>query len=169
MVISRVLIIFITAVLPFLCVTSKAQSVSDSISYVYSRWNAVQRKVMLTQLDLSESQKSAFVPLYDEYSHLMGLLETERLRLVELYTRNTEHMNDNKVQGMYGYLLLNDLERAKARIRYHRKFRRALTPALADRFMALDESLRSLFYLEQQRKVPALATGTIFSMHLRDR
>lgn len=146
-----------------------AQSPTDSISFVYSLWNAEQRKAMLLHMDLSESEKTAFTPVYDTYSRVIAVLEIEHLQLLHQYFKGSAYPVEDEILLLYGRLLQNDFELAKLRIQYHKKFRKVLSCSRANEFMSLDQSLRTLFHLELQKNAPAmlLSQAAIYSMNNR--
>ena len=146
-----------------------AQSSTDSISFIYSLWNAEQRKAMLLHMDLSESEKSSFTPVYDTYSRIVAVLEIERLQLLHQYFKSSVHPGEGEILRLYGKLLQNDYELAKLRIQYHKKFRKVLSCSRANEFMSLDQSLRTLFHLELQKNAPAmvLSRAAIYSINNR--
>lgn len=168
---SKALVSFMALVLSCGCgpAFSQHSTGTDSISFVYAMWNSEQRKAMLLHMDLTESEKSSFVPVYDVYSRAVGALEIERLQLIDLYLKHFRQLNENEILKIYEKMLRKDFEVAKVRILYYRKFRKVLSGAQANEFMALDESLRALFHLELQKGAPALALSqaAIFSMNAR--
>jgi len=146
-----------------------AQDSTDSISFMYSMWNSAQRKAILTHMDLTEPEKAGFYPLYDAYARIIGVLETERLHFIDMHAKHSGRLDEMEIQKVYEKVLQKDFEIARVRIQYHKRFRKVLSAGQANRFMALDESLRSLFNLEVQKNGPALALSraAIYSMNAR--
>lgn len=170
-VMSKALVICVTLVLScgYGPAFSQHSTGADSISFVYAMWNSEQRKAMLLHMDLTESEKSSFVPVYDAYSRAVSALEIERVQLIDLYLKHFRQLNEDEILKIYEKMLRKDFEVAKVRILYYRKIRKVLSGAQANEFMALDESLRTLFHLELQKDAPALALSkaAIFSMNAR--
>lgn len=158
----------IGVVLALTALKAASQDLQDSLSYVYTLWSAEQRKVMLMNMDLTESEKSAFVPVYDTFARIAGVLEVERLELLSRYTMHSDSEEDELVK-LYEKILQKDLDLAKLRRQYYRKFLKVLSSTQASEFMALDESLRAAFYLELQRRDPAVALSEAAILSLNRR
>lgn len=145
------LLLFIT---PSLC----AQSEEDSLRYAESIWSMKKKAIILEQMNLTEAEKSAFWPIYESYSNAIQYLEMESLRLLS-YTVKKKDLSDKKAAALCEDLLTNDVLLAKVRRQYFKKFKKALSPGQAGRFMQLDNSFRTMLRLQIQQESPAFVSS----------
>ena len=130
--------------------------VDDSLRYAESIWAMEKKEMIVKQMDLTEAEKSAFWPIYDSYSNAIQYIDMEYIRLLTL---RHEELSDKEATSLTEHMLMNELLLAKARKQYFRKFRKALTPALASRFMQLDNDFRTVLRIQVQKGSPAVITS----------
>ena len=130
--------------------------VDDSLRYAESIWSMEKKAMMVKQMDLTEAEKSAFWPIYESYSNAIQYIDMEYIRLL---TMRDEDLSDKQATSLTEHMLMNELLLAKARKQYFRKFRKALTPALASRFMQLDNDFRTMLRIQMQKESPAVVTS----------
>jgi len=149
-----VLILFSISFIPFsVC----AQLVDDTLRYAESIWAMEKKAMILDQLDLTEAEKSSFWPVYESYSNAVQYLDMEYIRLLNL--TEEEQMTDKKSGVLTESMLLNEVLLAKTRKYYFKKFKKALDPALAGKFMQLDADFRTMIRLQMQKNPPPLVSS----------
>lgn len=134
-----------------------AQEIDDSLRFAESIWSMKKKAMILEQLDLTEAEKSSFWPVYESYSNAIQYLDLEYLRLLEL--TEEDMASEKESASLTETMLMNDLLLAKARKYYFRKFRKALSPAQASKFMQLDNSFRTMLRIEAQKNSPAFVSS----------
>ena len=134
-----------------------AQQVDDSLRYAESIWSMQKKAMILENMDLTEAEKSSFWPVYQSYSNAIQYLDMEYLRLLNVSSE--EQLSDKKSTSLAEHLLLNELLLAKTRKQYFKKFKKALSPAQAGRFMQLDNDFRVMLRLQARKDAPALVTS----------
>jgi hypothetical protein len=107
------------------------------------------RKMVLDYLDLTEAEKAAFWPLYDEYYNEINPIETETLLLLRLCSGN--ELDEKDLEKYSKRLLLNDLMLAKIRRQYYSRFKLGLSGLRASQFMQFDDSFRMMLRYEAQQ------------------
>lgn len=148
---------FVTSlVFTFACSTIFGQMVDDSLRYAESIWSMQKKALILEQMDLTEAEKSAFWPVYESYANAIQYLDMEYIRLLNY---PDEGMSDKKIASLMENMLMNELLLAKTRKHYYRKFSKALSPGLANRFMQLDNSFRTMLRIQMQKDSPALVSS----------
>jgi hypothetical protein len=144
-------IIFAFAItLAFLPFEFYAQSSTDSLFFIYSIWNAQQRKVLLEQMHLTSSESSGFYRVYDSYNRAMAYIEIDNLHLLNRLGRNNGQLKQTEIIRINAALTQNAIEVARVRKQYFKKFRRVLSPSRVNQFMAFDESFRMVLHLSAQ-------------------
>lgn len=113
--------------------------------------------MILEEMDLTEAQKSSFWPVYESYSNAVQYLDMEYIQLLRL--AGDERRSEKKVEFLTESLLLNELQLAKTRKYYYRRFKKALNPTLAGKFMRIDNDFRTMIRLQMQRPVPGMITS----------
>lgn len=133
-----------------------AQQVDDTLRYAESIWSMEKKAMILEEMNLTEAEKSAFWPVYESYANAIQYLDMEYIRLLRL---SEEERSGKKSASLTEHMLTNDLLLAKTRKQYFRKFRKALSPAQASRFMQLDNDFRTMLRVQMQKESPALITS----------
>src|SRR5688572_22713852 len=141
----------------FWCSQLWAQEVDDSLRYAESIWSMHKKAMILEEMHLTEAEKSSFWPVYESYSNAIQYLDMEYIRLLNL--TEEEQMSDKKSASLTEHMLMNELLLAKTRKHYFRKFKKALSPTLASRFMQLDNNFRTMLRIQMQKESPALLTS----------
>lgn len=134
-----------------------AQEVDDTLRYAESIWSMEKKAMLLEEMDLTEAEKSAFWPVYESYSNAIQYLDMEYIRLMN-YAE--EELSESKTALRTEHMLTNELLLAKTRKQYFRKFKKALSPSQASKFMQLDHDFRTLIRTKMQKESPALLTST---------
>ena len=130
--------------------------VDDSLRYAESIWSMEKKAMILDELDLTEAEKSAFWPVYESYASAIQYIDMEYIRLL---TMRDQDLSDKQSASLTEHMLMNELLLAKARKQYYRKFKKALTPALASKFMQLDNDFRTMLRIQMQKESPALVSS----------
>jgi hypothetical protein len=141
----------------FVCSNIAAQQVDDSLRYAESIWSMKKKALILEEMDLTEAEKSAFWPVYESYASAIQFLDMDYLRLMSYASE--PGLKEKKLASLCEHLLENDLLLAKTRKQYYPKFRKALSPAQAGKFMQLDDDFRTLLRMEMQRQMPAYVSS----------
>ncbi|MEX2235609.1 MAG: Spy/CpxP family protein refolding chaperone [Cyclobacteriaceae bacterium] len=134
-----------------------AQKVDDSLRYAESIWSMQKKAMILEQMSLTEAQKSAFWPVYESYSNAVQYLDMEYIRLINFSVDGK--LSEKKSESLAENLLANELLLAKTRKQYFNKFKKALSPAQAGKFMQLDNNFRTMIRLQMQKNSPALTSS----------
>jgi Spy/CpxP family protein refolding chaperone len=134
-----------------------AQKVDDTLRYAESIWSMQKKAMILQQMDLTEAEKSAFWPVYESYSNAVQYLDMEYIRLQNFVSEET--LSEKKSESLAEHLLINELLIAKTRKQYFKKFKKALTPAQAGKFMQLDNTFRTMIRIQMQKESPALVSS----------
>jgi hypothetical protein len=127
----------------------------ETVSLKDTMLSMKKRKIVLNYLTLSEAEKTAFWPLYDEYYNEINPIEAESLLLLRLCSGND--LSEKVLEKYSKRLLLNDLVLAKIRKQYYAKFKAALSALRASQFMQFDDSFRMM--LRYQAQQPQAQTG----------
>jgi hypothetical protein len=159
---KRLLSVLVFAVI--LATAVYGQRIDDSLRYAESIWSMEKKAMILKEMNLTEAEKSAFWPVYESYANAIQYLDMEYLRLLEY---STDDLSEKESAALCEHLLLNDLLLAKTRKQYFKKFKKAISPAQAGKFMQLDDSFRTMLRLRTQKQAPAILTS-INRIHIQN-
>ena len=141
-----------------LSAVSHAQSYSktfiDSLRFSEQLWSMKKKAAVLDHLQLTEGEKSSFWPVYDSYHQATQYLEIEYIYLISTYAKDYNTLSPSRFDELLTRILKNDLQFARVRKVYYKKFKRALSPQLATTFMQFDNSFRTLLRLDLQKDLP---------------
>lgn len=141
------LLLIIVSVFP-----SFAQVVSDTTRFSESLWSMKKKRMVLDYMDLSEGEKAAFWPLYENYYQAIRYIEMETVEILDLYHRSAGTLPPDDYERYTKRILLNDLLLAKVRRQYFKKFSKALSPVIATEFMQFDDTMRMVLRLDVKSK-----------------
>jgi len=109
------LVIFFTLSLNvFICWDMLAQQLKDTLMLAESVWSVKKKEMVLQYMQLSEAQKAAFWPIYNDYSHDILTVELECLRAIRKSVQEKFHEST----GNSLLLLRNELCIARIRKQY---------------------------------------------------
>lgn len=134
-------------------VSASAQRVGDTLRYAESVWSMKKKAMILEQMGLTEAEKSSFWPVYESYANAIQFLDMEYIRLMNYISE--AGLKEKQLESVCEHMLENDLLLAKTRKQYYQRFKKALSPAQAGKFMQLDSDFRTLLRIEMQRESPA--------------
>ena len=142
---------FILIILAFIILQrAKGQASDDSLLFADHMLAMKKKAVILQYFRLSEAEKAAFWPIYNRYTTEMQIYELEYFRLSASYAKGLENLPKRTMLELSERFLQNDLEIARIRKQYYKKFKKALSPLKATEFMQLDHSFRTMIRLELQ-------------------
>lgn len=135
---SLFIILFCTLLSPVMF----AQSITDSLRCADRIWAMKKKALVVQYFDLTEAEKAAFWPVYDSYYSATQYMEMEYIFLLASYRKNSN--NGEKLEELQKQMLKNDVQMARVRKMYFKKFKKALSPAQASTFMQLDNTFRTM-------------------------
>lgn len=139
------------------CSEISAQRIDDSIRYAESVWSMKKKSIILEEMELTEAEKSAFWPVYESYASAVQYLDMEYIRLLNITLK--DDLTEKKSESLCEHILANDLLLAKTRKFYYKKFKKALTPSQAGKFMQVDNNFRTMLRIQMQKDIPALVSS----------
>jgi hypothetical protein len=127
-----------------------AQSALDTLRFSDLRWSLRKKAAVLDYINFTEADKSSFWPVFDSYNSATRYLELESIMILKKYSNGGE-FSTNELEDMSQRILKNDVQLAKLRKQFYKRFRGAVSPEQATAFFQIDTMFRSLMRLEAQR------------------
>jgi hypothetical protein len=144
-----------------------AQSALDTLRFADLRWSLQKKAVVLNYMKFTEAEKSSFWPVFDSYNSATRYLELESILLLKKYADANGNLSAQELEGMSRRILQNDLQLAKVRKQFYKKFKDAVTSKQATAFFQIDTMFRSMMRLEAQRDF-ASAQMADFNLYTRN-
>lgn len=138
---KQVRLLFLLTILLTPIVDVFSQFTVDSVRYAESMWAAERRAYVFQFLLLTEAEKAAFLPLYEWYNIETKYLDKEYMYLIKTYG-DGDDLSGEQLEKITSQIIKNELALAAVRKRFHRKFRKAISPGKASLFMQLDNTFR---------------------------
>jgi hypothetical protein len=130
---------------------SFAQSALDTLRYSDLRWSLKKKAVVLNFMQFTEAEKSSFWPVFDSYNNATRYLELESIMILKKFSDASDQFSGPELEDMSQRILRNDLQLAKLRKSFYKKFKEAVSPEQATAFFQIDIMFRSMMRLEAQR------------------
>jgi hypothetical protein len=138
--------------------SSFAQTALDTLKYADWRWSLKKKALVLNYLHFTEAEKSSFWPIFDSYNNATRYFELESLMILKKYSDRNGQLSDRELEDMSQQILRNDLQLAKLRKSFYKKFKEAVSPEQATAFFQIDMMFRSMLRLEAQRDIASAVT-----------
>jgi len=141
----------LTVVLLTWCASGFAQSALDTLRFSDLRWSLRKKAVVLNSMNFTEADKSTFWPLFESYNSATRYFELESIMLLKKYSDANGNFTTAELEDMSQRILRNDLQLAKLRKQFYKRFKDAMSPEQATAFFQIDTMFRSMMRLEAQR------------------
>jgi hypothetical protein len=122
-----------------------AQGTFDSIRCEHRISLLKKKALILRELNLTESQKSSFWPIYDSYELATEYVEAEYSFLRWKFSNHFQGLNSHEQYELSAQLVEDEFLIARIRKQYFKKFRKAITAEQLTTFMQLDQQERNFF------------------------
>lgn len=129
----------------------------DATSYIEllrTDIKAQKNKLMSDGMALAEEDATVFWPLYREYTFELDKLSDEVLAVLKEYAQNYENLTSQKADELARKNFELQERKLKLRKDYFEKFRKALPPKIAARYLQLDNRINLLYDLQLASRVP---------------
>jgi CHAT domain-containing protein len=120
-----------------------------------------QKVAIITEvMGFTEAEDAAFWPIYREYDVEMSKLGDERVNLIQEYARNYSKMTDAVADSLATGALALEGRRNAVKTKYYERFKQALSPRTAARFLQVEQQLLLLIDLQILSSLPIMEPST---------
>ena len=131
-----------------------AQSTYDDVQMLLDKIQTDKRAVILSEMELDDSQLAAFTPIYDEYQVERRAIQERGVDLINAYAANYDTMTDEAAGKLLkDWLKLRENELALVK-KYSKKFDKVLPTTDVLRFVQLENKLNTILSLPGIRAIP---------------
>jgi len=132
-----------------------AKPLTDTdIQLLRSNVQADKNQIIAHTMQFTESESTAFWPLYRDYSRDQNAIGDERVQLIKDYAQHFDAIDNAKADSMTQRLLTIDAKLVNLRQQYWPKFEKALSAKRAARFFQVDNRLTLLVNLQLISEIP---------------
>jgi hypothetical protein len=131
-----------------------AQNTYDDVQMLLDQVQTDKRAVILSEMELDDSQLAAFTPIYDEYQVERRAIQERGVDLLNAYAANYDTMTDEAAGKLLkDWLKLRENELALVK-KYAKKFDKVLPTTDVLRFVQLENKLNTILSLPGIRAIP---------------
>lgn len=116
-------------------------------------------QIMGQVMSLDADQNAAFWPIYQRFEDDLSKLGDRVSGLVQKYTTNYEQMNDPTADEIATEILSIEGSRNELKKQYYQKFKQALDPITATRFLMVENQLERVVDLQIASQLPVIRGG----------
>jgi hypothetical protein len=111
-------------------------------------------------MNFDADQAAAFWPIYQQFEADLSKLGDRTVALVKKYSANYEDMTDQVADELATELLSIEDHRNELKKRYYQKFKQALGPITAARFLQVENQLERVVDLQISSQLPVIRGGS---------
>ena len=115
---------------------------------------AKKKQIVGANMKLTEEEKKAFWPLYENYQAELNKLEDKEIALITMYAENYQDMTDEKAQDLLEQFLAVDEEALKVRRAHVKKFLKVLPAKRVARYFQVENKLDAIVSYDLARGIP---------------
>ena len=127
---------------------------ADNMEIVKEKIKSDKKLLVATNMQLSESEASAFWPVYESYQAELGKLRDREIKLIEKFAASYETMSDDVAKNLLDDSLSIDLDHQKLRQSYLAKFRGGLSDTKVARYYQLESKIDAVLEYEMSKRIP---------------
>jgi hypothetical protein len=132
-----------------------AKPLTDTdIQLLRSDVQADKNQIIAHTMQFTDSESTAFWPVYRDYVRDQQLIGDERVQLIKDYAQHYDAIDDAKARNMIQRLLNLEAKSVNLRQEYWPKFEKALGAKRAAKFFQVDSRLSLLVNLQLASEIP---------------
>lgn len=135
-----------------------AQNYNDLTEILRSDLRTQHQAVVMANLELTEAQSAAFMPIYDEYAVELKKHWDKRITLVRDYAKAYPTMNDEAAAGLMKRMVAMDKQGVALRDKYAKKVMKVLPTTVAARWMQVERRVNQMVELQLANEIPLMPT-----------
>jgi hypothetical protein len=135
------------------------QNLRADIELLRSDVRADKTKIMVAMMQLDDKDAAVFWPIYREYESELSKLYDEKVGGIMDYADNYLQMTDVKADDLATRALQWEDQRTDLKKKYYERFKKALSPIKAARFLQVENQLLMLVDLQVASSLPIIEAG----------
>ena len=127
---------------------------ADNMEIVKEKIKTDKKLFIATNMQLTESEATAFWPVYESYQSELGKLRDREIMLIEKFAANYETMSADAAKNLLDDSMSIDSDHQKLRQSYLAKFRGVLSDTKVARYYQLESKIDAVLEYELARRIP---------------
>ena len=127
---------------------------ADNMQIVRDKIRADKKLVVAANMQLTESEATAFWPVYDSYQKELGLLRDRSLSVIKEYAANYETMSNETAKKLLEDHLAIERDHQKLREAYLPKFRKVLSEKKVARYYQIENKIDAIMKYQLGSEIP---------------
>jgi hypothetical protein len=127
---------------------------ADNMEIVKEKIRTDKKLFIATNMQLTESEATAFWPVYEAYQAELGKLRDREIKLIEKFAASYETMSDDVAKNLLDDSLSIDSDHQKLRQSYLAKFRGVLPDAKVARYYQIESKIDAVLEYELAKRIP---------------
>jgi hypothetical protein len=136
--------------------TTDQSGTDTDIALLRSDVQAQKTDVIAHTMQFNDADAKAFWPLYRDYANKQQILGDQRVSAIKDYAAQYDTLNDAQADGLMARMLKFDKARTDLRAEYYPKFKAAIGPKQAAKFIQVDNRLSLLVDLQLANAIPII-------------
>jgi hypothetical protein len=116
-------------------------------------------QIMAQVMELNADQAAAFWPIYKDFEAELTQNGDQVVALVKKYVANYDNMSGGVADQLATTLLNIEQQRVELKRKYYARFKNALDPITAARFLQVENQLEKVMDLEIASQLPVISGG----------
>jgi len=134
--------------------TSMALEDDFDVRVAVARTEEMRDQVVRANIELTTEEADKFWPLYAEYREKLGPVSRDQIKVVVEYSTAHTNLSDAKATSLFDEWLSLRKKESKIKSRYHKKFRKILSPKRAIRYIQIENKLDAAIEWDAALSVP---------------
>ena len=135
---------------------AKEQNLRAYVELLRSDLRTQKVAIITEMMAFTEAEDAAFWPIYREYELEMSKLGDERVALIQDYANAYSTMSDATADALATKALDLESRRYEVKRKYYERFKQALSPRTAARFLQVEHQLLLLIDLQISASLPVV-------------
>lgn len=146
--------LLVVLVLSYSATLFSQSAAKDDVAIVQSLYGKSKTEMVDLFMALTESQKAAFQPIYDDYESARKALGREKFDLIYQYAENYGTFTDEKADQIASQVLKNNLDLEKLYSKTYKKAKKVIGAKNAAKFLQLEIYFQTMVRSEVQDAIP---------------
>jgi len=135
-------------------VFAQEEKPADNMAIVRDAIRAQKKVLIADNMQLTETEATAFWPVYDEYQNAMKPLADRGIKMIQNYAANYENMTDEAAGAMLKEYMDIQKEQVKIKDTYLPKFQKVLPAKKVARYYQIENKIAAVINYDLADQIP---------------
>jgi phosphoglycolate phosphatase-like HAD superfamily hydrolase len=140
----------------FAALPAPAQTATDELETARTQIQADRKAIVSRLMDMTETESTAFWPVYNEYREEIRKVDDKLVELSESYFKGADSLTDKQAQGMLSDFLKLRGDRLAVKKAYVKKFSKAIPTTKLVRYYQIENKMDAVIEYEMAAAIPLI-------------